>query len=62
MENIVGIKAASGDLSQIAKMMSMADGALELYSGNDDQDVYKRQLIDIIDQQVRQVLYVCRKK
>ena len=37
MKNIVGIKAASGDLSQIAKMMSMADGALELYSGNDDQ-------------------------
>ena len=33
----MGIKAASGDLSQIAKMMSMADGALELYSGNDDQ-------------------------
>ena len=37
VKNIVGIKAASGDLSQIAKMMSMADGALELYSGNDDQ-------------------------
>ncbi len=28
MKNIVGIKAASGDLSQIAKMMSMADGVL----------------------------------
>ena len=39
VKNIVGIKAASGDLSQIAKMMSMADGALELYSGNDDQIV-----------------------
>lgn len=39
VKNIVGIKAASGDLSQIAKMMSMADGALELYSGNDDQVV-----------------------
>ena len=25
------------DLSQIAKMMSLADGQLELYSGNDDQ-------------------------
>lgn len=37
VNNIVGIKAASGDLSQIAKMMSMADGCLELYSGNDDQ-------------------------
>ena len=37
VKNIVGIKAASGDLSQIAKMMSMADGSIELYSGNDDQ-------------------------
>ena len=37
VKNIVGIKAASGDLSQIAKMMSLADGAIELYSGNDDQ-------------------------
>lgn len=37
VKNIVGLKAASGDLSQIAKTMSMADGCLELYSGNDDQ-------------------------
>lgn len=37
VKNIVGVKAASGDLSQIAKMMSMADGCIELYSGNDDQ-------------------------
>lgn len=37
VKNIVAIKAASGDLSQIAKMMSMADGCIELYSGNDDQ-------------------------
>lgn len=37
VRNIVGIKAASGDLSQIAKMMSMAGEDLELYSGNDDQ-------------------------
>ena len=36
VKNIVGIKAASGDLSQIATMMSMADGCIELYSGNDD--------------------------
>ena len=28
VKNIVGIKAASGDRSQIAKMMSMADGCL----------------------------------
>ena len=37
VKNIVGIKDATGDLSQIAKMMSLADGQLELYSGNDDQ-------------------------
>lgn len=37
VKNIVGIKAASGDLSQIAKMMSMVGEDLELYSGNDDQ-------------------------
>lgn len=37
VKNIVGIKAASGDLSQIATMMAMADGCIELYSGNDDQ-------------------------
>ena len=32
VKNIVGIKAASGDLSQIATMMAMADGCIELYS------------------------------
>ena len=37
VKNIVGIKAASGDLSQIAKMVSLAGEKLELYSGNDDQ-------------------------
>ncbi|MDO4519135.1 MAG: 4-hydroxy-tetrahydrodipicolinate synthase [Eubacteriales bacterium] len=37
VKNIVGIKEASGDLSQIAKLMSMADGCIDLYSGNDDQ-------------------------
>lgn len=37
VKNIVGLKAASGDLSQIAKTMYLADGNLELYSGNDDQ-------------------------
>ena len=35
--NIVGLKAASGNISQIAKTMSLCDGNLELYSGNDDQ-------------------------
>ena len=37
VKNIVGLKAASGDLSQIAKTVSLAGDALELYSGNDDQ-------------------------
>lgn len=37
VKNIVGIKEASGNLSQVAQLMSMADGGLELYSGNDDQ-------------------------
>ncbi len=37
VKNIVGIKAASGDLSQVAKLMSMAGDDIELYSGNDDQ-------------------------
>ncbi len=37
VENIVGIKEASGNISQIAKLMSMADGKVELYSGNDDE-------------------------
>lgn len=35
--NIVGIKEASGNISQIAKLMSLADGCVDLYSGNDDQ-------------------------
>ena len=37
VKNIVGIKEASGNLSQVAKLMSLADGSIELYSGNDDQ-------------------------
>ncbi len=37
--NIVGVKEASGNLSAIATMMSMADGCIDLYSGNDDQIV-----------------------
>lgn len=39
VENIVGIKEASGNLSQIAKLMYLADGKVDLYSGNDDQIV-----------------------
>ncbi len=39
VENIVAIKEASGNISQVAKLMSLADGAIDLYSGNDDQIV-----------------------
>lgn len=37
--NIVGVKEACGNISQIAKLMSLADGKVDLYSGNDDQIV-----------------------
>ena len=37
VENIVAIKEASGNISQVAKLMSLADGCIDLYSGNDDQ-------------------------
>ena len=37
--NIVGIKEASGDISQVAKIMALTDGKADLYSGNDDQVV-----------------------
>lgn len=39
IENIVGIKEASGNISQIVKLMSLANGKVDLYSGNDDQIV-----------------------
>jgi len=39
VENIVGIKEASGNISQAAKLMQLADGCMEMYSGNDDQIV-----------------------
>ena len=37
--NIVGVKEASGNFSSIATMMNMADGCIDVYSGNDDQMV-----------------------
>lgn len=37
VENIVGVKEASGNISQVAKLMSLADGCVDVYSGNDDQ-------------------------
>lgn len=39
VDNIVGIKEASGDIAQVAKIMQMTDGKIDLYSGNDDQIV-----------------------
>lgn len=39
VENIVGIKEASGNISQVAKLMSLAGDKIDLYSGNDDQIV-----------------------
>lgn len=39
VSNIVGIKEASGNLSQVVKLMALAGGRLDLYSGNDDQVV-----------------------
>ena len=39
VENIVALKEASGNISQIAEVIQKAEGALEIYSGNDDQIV-----------------------
>ena len=39
VDNIVGIKEASGDIGQVATLAALADGCLDIYSGNDDQVV-----------------------
>lgn len=39
IENIVAIKEASGNISQIAKIASLCKDNLNIYSGNDDQIV-----------------------
>ena len=39
IENIVALKEASGNISQVAEVVRKAEGALEIYSGNDDQIV-----------------------
>ncbi len=36
---VTGIKEASGDISQVADVMDLCDGQIDLYSGNDDQIV-----------------------
>lgn len=39
VDNIVGVKEASGNFSAIATLMNLSDGKVDLYSGNDDQIV-----------------------
>lgn len=39
VENIVGIKEASGNISQVAKIARLCGDSLDIYSGNDDQIV-----------------------
>ncbi|MEG0108944.1 MAG: 4-hydroxy-tetrahydrodipicolinate synthase [Lachnospiraceae bacterium] len=39
VDNIVGVKEASGNISQVAKIMQLTNGEIDLYSGNDDQIV-----------------------
>ncbi|MBE5879726.1 MAG: 4-hydroxy-tetrahydrodipicolinate synthase [Lachnospiraceae bacterium] len=36
-ENIVAVKEASGNISQVAKIAALAKGKIDIYSGNDDQ-------------------------
>ncbi len=37
VDNIVAVKEASGDISQVAKIASLCGDRLDIYSGNDDQ-------------------------
>lgn len=39
VDNVTAIKEASGNISQVAKIMNLTDGKVDLYSGNDDQIV-----------------------
>lgn len=39
VENIVGVKEASSNISQIARLAAKAGGKVDIYSGNDDQIV-----------------------
>lgn len=39
VENIVGIKEASGNIAQITQLVALTRGKLDIYSGNDDQIV-----------------------
>ncbi|HAZ91113.1 MAG TPA: 4-hydroxy-tetrahydrodipicolinate synthase, partial [Eubacterium sp.] len=39
VDNIVAIKEATGNISQVARLMALTEGKIDLYSGNDDQIV-----------------------
>lgn len=39
VDNIVGVKEASGNIGAVAEIMNLCDGSVDLYSGNDDQVV-----------------------
>ena len=39
VDNIVAIKEASGNISQVGKLAALCEGKLDIYSGNDDQIV-----------------------
>lgn len=39
VENIVGVKEASGDIGQIGQLAALADGCVDIYSGNDNEIV-----------------------
>ena len=39
VKNIVAVKEASGNISQVAEFAALADGCIDIYSGNDDQVV-----------------------
>ena len=39
VKNVAAVKEASGNISQVAKLIELAEGTLDVYSGNDDQIV-----------------------
>lgn len=39
VKNIVAVKESSGNISQVAELAALADGCIDIYSGNDDQVV-----------------------
>ena len=39
VDNVVGVKEASGNIGHVAEIMHLTQGDIDLYSGNDDQIV-----------------------